>query len=148
MQQAIGALALLVPDYDEAIDYYTQVLGFELVEDTPMGPEKRWVVVRPMNTEVNEVNTETAGGSGHSGCGLVLAKAKNEAERAHIGNQTGGRVFLFLHTDDFWRDYTRYRENGVRFLEEPRTEPYATVAVFEDRFGNRWDLLQKNAQVV
>ena len=128
MTQYIGALALLVPDYDSAIDYYTQVLGFSLKEDTPMGPDKRWVVVSP---------------PGAQECDIILAKAKNASEQASIGNQAGGRGFLFLHTDDFWRDYDRYRSQGVRFLEEPREEPYATVAVFQDALGNRWDLLEK-----
>lgn len=128
MTQYIGALALLIPDYDTAITYYTQVLGFILKEDISMGTEKRWVVISP---------------PGAQECAIVLAKAKNKDELARIGNQTGGRVFLFLHTDNFWRDYEHYRSQGVQFLEEPRNEPYATVAVFEDCFGNRWDLLEK-----
>lgn len=128
MTQYIGALTLLVPDYDKAIDYYTGVLGFTLQEDTPMGPDKRWVVVAP---------------PGAQECAILLAKAKNDDEDARIGDQTGGRVFLFLHTDDFWRDYENYSDRGVHFLEAPRNESYAIVAVFEDCFGNRWDLIQK-----
>ena len=118
---------MLVPDYDEAIAYYTKALGFQLVEDTPLSPEKRWVLVAPR---------------GESSCRLLLAKAKNAAERAAIGRQAGGRVFLFLHTDDFWRDYRAFVAAGVTFNEAPRTEPYGTVAVFTDLYGNKWDLLQ------
>jgi catechol 2,3-dioxygenase-like lactoylglutathione lyase family enzyme len=129
----IGAIALLVADYDEAIAYYTQSLGFELREDSPReaapeNPRKRWVVVAPPGAET----------------GLLLAQAANEAQRARVGDQTGGRVGFFLHTDDFDRDYAAMRAKGVRFMEEPRREDYGTVAVFEDLYGNRWDLLELN----
>jgi catechol 2,3-dioxygenase-like lactoylglutathione lyase family enzyme len=127
MPAHLGAVSVLVPDYDEAIAYYTKALGFQLVEDTPLSPEKRWVLVAPR---------------GESSCRLLLAKAKNAAERAAIGRQAGGRVFLFLHTDDFWRDYRAFVAAGVTFNEAPRTEPYGTVAVFTDLYGNKWDLLQ------
>ena len=127
MTQQIAAIALLVRDYDEAIDYYTRVLGFDLLEDTPLAGGKRWVRVAP------------AGGRGTA---LLLARAANEQQRARVGDQTGGRVFLFLHTDDFQQDYPAMRERGVCFTEEPRHEPYGTVAVFVDLYGNRWDLLQ------
>jgi catechol 2,3-dioxygenase-like lactoylglutathione lyase family enzyme len=124
--QRIAAVTLLVPDYDDAISYFCGVLGFELVEDTALEGGKRWVVVRP---------------SGATGSALLLARAASDAQRARIGDQTGGRVFLFLHTDDFAADHARYIAAGVRFVEPPRSEPYGTVAVFEDAFGNRWDLL-------
>lgn len=127
MKQSLGYVTLLVREYDEAIAYYTGVLGFELVEDTPLGGGKRWVLVGP---------------PGSSESRLLLARAKNETERAAIGNQAGGRVFLFLHTDDFWRDYEALRARGVTFAEAPREEAYGTVAVFTDLYGNRWDLLQ------
>ena len=127
MTQQIGAVALLVRDYDEAIDYYTGALGFDLIEDTPLGEGKRWVLVAP------------AGGRGPA---LLLARAADERQRARVGDQTGGRVFLFLHTDDFWCDYDAMRSRGVRFAEEPRREVYGTVAVFVDLYGNRWDLLE------
>ena len=125
--QHLQYVALLVRDYDEAKAYYVGVLGFELIEDTPLLDEKRWVVVAPPGSH------ETR---------LLLAKAANRAQAERIGNQTGGRVFLFLHTDDFWRDYHSMRARGVNFREEPRKESYGTVAVFEDLYGNRWDLLQ------
>lgn len=127
MKQCIGTVSLVVRDYDEAIAYYTRVLGFRLVEDTARGPGRRWVIVAP---------------PGASECRLLLAQAKNEAELSAVGNQTGGRVFLFLQTDDFARDHAAFRARGVRFLEEPRREDYGTVAVFTDLYGNRWDLLQ------
>lgn len=127
MTQQIAAIALLVRDYDEAIDYYTRVLGFDLLEDTPLAGGKRWVRVAP------------AGGRGTA---LLLARAANEQQRARVGDQTGGRVFLFLHTDDFWRDFAAMRSGGVKFAEEPRQEAYGTVAVFVDLYGNRWDLLE------
>ena len=129
MSQRLGSVSLLVRDYDEAIAYYTGVLGFRLVEDTPLAPGKRWVLVAPP-------------GATDAGTCLLLARAKNPAELAAVGNQTGGRVFLFLHTDDFARDHAAFRARGVEFLEAPRTEPYGTVARFRDLCGNKWDLLQ------
>ncbi|AYA38695.1 VOC family protein [Hymenobacter oligotrophus] len=129
--QRLGAVALLVRDYDEAIAFYTQVLGFELIEDTDQGNGKRWVLVAPPNAA--------------PGTCLLLAKAEGEAQLQAVGNQSGGRVFLFLYTDDFWRDYRAMRERGVHFLEEPRTEAYGTVAVFRDYYGNKWDLLEPRA---
>ena len=127
MAQRIAAVAVVVPDYDEAIAFYRDVVGFELVEDTPLGDGRRWVVVRP---------------AGAAGTALLLARADSEAQRGRIGDQTGGRVFLFLHTDDFAADHGRLLAAGVRFLEPPRTEAYGTVAIFEDAFGNRWDLIE------
>jgi catechol 2,3-dioxygenase-like lactoylglutathione lyase family enzyme len=126
MNQRLAHIAIVVKDYDEAIDFYTKKLDFTLVEDTPLTPEKRWVRVRP------------SGG----GCELLLAKAANEKQLASIGNQTGGRVFLFLHTDDFQRDYERYVDNGVHFVRPPVTESYGSFAVFEDLYGNLWDLIE------
>ena len=126
MNQKIAQIALVVRDYDEAIDWYTGVAGFEVSEDTNLG-HKRWVVLTP---------------SGSGGCALLLAQADGERQEQAIGNQSGGRVFLFLHTDDFWRDHRLMSAKGARFLESPREEPYGTVAVFEDLYGNRWDLLQ------
>ncbi|AEN13125.1 MULTISPECIES: VOC family protein [unclassified Streptomyces] len=123
----IALVTLVVHDYDEAVSFYTDALGFELVEDTDRGDGSRWVVVRPRGT---------------GGTGLLLARARDEAQRAAVGAQTGGRVGFFLHTEDFAGDLERMRAAGVRFLEEPRYEPYGTVAVFEDLYGNRWDLLQ------
>ena len=123
----IGAISLLVRDYDEAIAYYTGTLGFRLIEDSPRGGGKRWVLVAPPGAQ------ETC---------LLLAQAKKDAELAVVGRQTGGRVFLFLHTDDFWRDYRAFAARGVKFTEPPREENYATVVIFEDLYGNRWDLLQ------
>ncbi|MFE3591791.1 VOC family protein [Streptomyces niveus] len=122
----IALVTLVVRDYDEAIAFYTGSLGFDLVEDTDRGDGSRWVVVRP------------PGGEG----ALLLARAADDAQRASIGAQTGGRVGFFLHTDDFARDRARMLAAGVRFLEEPRHEPYGSVAVFEDLYGNHWDLLQ------
>ena len=127
MPQHLAALALLVRDYDEAIAYYTGTLGFTLVEDTDMGKGKRFVRVTP---------------PGSSGCALLLAKAANPDQESRVGDQTGGRVFLFLHTDDFARDHAAYKAKGVRFVEEPRYEAYGDVVVFEDLYGNRWDLVQ------
>jgi catechol 2,3-dioxygenase-like lactoylglutathione lyase family enzyme len=126
--QHIGAIALVVGDYDEALTFYVDKLGFRLIEDTPLGPGKRWVLVAPPGGETR----------------LLLAKAATPDQAARIGDQTGGRVFLFLHTDDFRSDHERMRAQGVTFLEAPRVEPYGTVAVFEDLYGNRWDLLQPN----
>lgn len=120
-------LALLVRDYDEAIAYYAGVLGFDLVEDTKMSETKRWVVVRPKGGALK----------------LLLAKAANDSQAARIGDQTGGRVFLFLDTDNFDADYARYAAAGVRFIETPRSETYGKVVVFEDIYGNKWDLVER-----
>lgn len=130
MTQHIGTVALLVSDYDEAIAYYTGVLGFALVEDTRLADGKRWVLVAP---------------PGGRGTALLLARAADERQRAHVGDQTGGRVFLFLHTDDFRRDYDALRARGVQFAEAPRREAYGMVVVFIDIYGNRWDLLELRA---
>ena len=127
MKQSITQLSLLVKDYDEAIAYYTRIPGFELIEDTQLSETKRWVVVGPKD---------------NTGCNLLLAKASGPEQEAAIGNQTGGRVFLFLHTDDFWRDYNQMEKNGVRFIESPREEVYGTVVVFEDLYGNKWDFIE------
>jgi len=130
MKQNIGAVSLLVRDYDEAISFYVDKLGFDLIEDTDMDNGKRWILVAPQNSRSDSGQT----------C-LLLAKASSPNQLLHVGNQTGGRVFLFLHADDFWRDYNRMKELGVHFLEEPRNEPYGMVVVFEDLYGNKWDLL-------
>lgn len=127
MNQRIVHIALVVNDYDEAIAFYTQKLGFQLLEDTPLSDTKRWVMVTPQ---------------GKGGCCLLLAKGVGDAQRSCIGNQTGGRVFLFLHTDDFWRDYQLYLSRGIRFVRQPAEEAYGTVAVFEDLYGNLWDLIE------
>lgn len=131
MNQTLGALTLLVRDYDEAIAFFVGSLGFELVEDTPLDAAKRWVRVRPRGSDAS------------LGPCLLLARAATAAQEARIGDQTGGRVFLFLETDDCWRDYHRWRAQGVRFLETPREESYGTVVVFQDLYGNRWDLIQR-----
>jgi catechol 2,3-dioxygenase-like lactoylglutathione lyase family enzyme len=128
MNQRIAQFALVVADYDEAIDFYTRVMGFELLEDTVMSETKRWVRVKPR---------------GEGECAILLAKAANPEQLSRVGNQTGGRVFLFLHTDDFWRDYQRLREHQVEFVREPSEEPYGTVAVCKDLYGNLWDLIGK-----
>jgi lactoylglutathione lyase len=130
MAQRLGYVALVVRDYDEAISFYTRSLGFQLIEDTDLGNGKRWVLVRPPGAE---------------GTDLLLARAVNPEQASRIGNQTGGRVFLFLHTDDFWRDYRKMSSQGVKFIRPPSEEAYGTVAVFEDLYGNRWDLLQLKA---
>ena len=128
MKQSIGYVALVVRDYDEAIDFYVGTLGFTLIEDTYIEAQnKRWVLVAPPGA------TESR---------LLLARAVGEEQSSRIGNQTGGRVFLFLHTDDFWRDYKTYKDKGVVFVRQPKEERYGTVAVFEDLYGNQWDLLQ------
>lgn len=128
MNQHLAALALVVTDYDEAIAWYTRALGFELIEDTDMGGGKRWVLLAPPGSR------ETR---------LLLARANGEQQISRIGNQTGGRVFLLLHTDDFHRDYQRMLAQGVVFREQPRDESYGIVAVFEDLYGNLWDLLER-----
>ncbi|MFI6704692.1 VOC family protein [Streptomyces sp. NPDC050509] len=129
----IALVTLVVDDYDKAIAHYTEALGFELAEDTDRGDGSRWVVVRPR---------ALGGTAGGAGTGLLLARAKDDAQRASIGAQTGGRVGFFLYTDDFARDHARMAAAGVRFVQETRHEPYGTVAVFEDLYGNLWDLLQ------
>ena len=129
----IALVTLVVDDYDEAIRFYTEALGFRLAEDAPRPDGSRWVVVVP--------GGEEPGGEAQ-GTALLLARAKGEAQRDRVGDQTGGRVGFFLHTDDFARDHARMLAAGVTFLEEPRHEPYGSVAVFPDPYGNRWDLLQ------
>jgi catechol 2,3-dioxygenase-like lactoylglutathione lyase family enzyme len=130
MSLSIATVSLVVADYDEAIAFYCERLGFELVADTDMGDGKRWVVVAP---------------PGRTGAQLLLAKADGEAQRAAIGNQGGGRVMFFLNTADFERDHAAMTARGVRFLEAPRHEAYGSVAVFEDLYGNKWDLIQPKA---
>jgi catechol 2,3-dioxygenase-like lactoylglutathione lyase family enzyme len=131
MAQTLGYVTLVVRDYDEAISFFRSKIGFELIEDSPSvdreGREKRWVLIAP---------------AGSRGTRILVAKASSPEEESRIGNQTGGRVFLFLHTDDFWGDYRAMTERGVKFVREPKDEPYGTVAVFEDLYGNKWDLLQ------
>lgn len=131
IKQHLGSVALLVHDYDEAIAFYTTKMGFVLLQDTDLGAGKRWVQLSP---------------PGSNGASLLLAKASKPEQTAVVGNQAGGRVFLFLHTNDFWRDYQAMVAKGVQFNELPREEPYGTVAVFEDLYGNKWDLLQLNAE--
>ncbi len=126
MAQYIGNVTLVVRDYDEAIAFYTGKLGFTLSEDTSLGDTKRWVVVRP---------------PGENGCGLLLAKADGEEQISRIGNQTGGRVFMFLYTDNFWADYEKLQQKEVVFKRLPVKEVYGTVAVFEDLYGNLWDFI-------
>ena len=127
MSQQLNMTALIVDDYDKAIHFYVQQLGFELIEDTYQGAQdKRWVVVAPVGSHAH----------------LLLAQANGDQQARVVGQQTGGRVGWFLQTDDFWRDYRSYQQNGVHFLETPREEPYGTVAVFEDLYGNRWDLIE------
>jgi catechol 2,3-dioxygenase-like lactoylglutathione lyase family enzyme len=127
MRQHLGLTTLVVRDYDEALAFYVSKLGFDLREDTRLDSEKRWVVVAP---------------PGSVESGILLAKATNARQAQAIGNQSGGRVFLFLVTDDFYRDHKRFLQQGVTFIEAPRHEPYGTVAVFEDLYGNRWDLIE------
>lgn len=129
MARSLASLALVVRDYDEAIAFFTDALRFTLVEDTPMGGGKRWVRVAPW--------------ADASGPTLLLAKAVTPEQQSRIGNQTGGRVFLFLDTTDFWDDYRHMRARGVRFTEEPREEPYGRVVVFLDLYGNKWDLVER-----
>ncbi len=127
----IGAVTLVVRDYDEAIAFYVDRVGFALIEDVDLGGGKRWVLVGP---------------PGSPGTRLLLAQAAGDGQAARVGDQTGGRVFLFLHTDDFHRDHRAMTERGVRFREAPREEPYGTVAVFEDLYGNLWDLIEPRAK--
>lgn len=127
MKQEIVQVSLVVDDYDEAIEFYTGKLGFDLIEDTVLSETKRWVRIAPP-------------GSGHF-C-LLLAKAANEEQKSRVGNQAGGRVFLFLHTDDFRRDYKSMQEKGIEFIREPSVEEYGTVAVFKDLYGNLWDMIE------
>jgi catechol 2,3-dioxygenase-like lactoylglutathione lyase family enzyme len=128
VKQHLALTSLVVRDYDEALAFYVGTLGFDLIEDSYVAEQdKRWVVVAPPGAVESR---------------LLLARAAGEEQSSRIGNQTGGRVFLFLYTDDFWRDYEAYRSRGVTFVREPKTEPYGTVAVFRDPYGNLWDLLQ------
>lgn len=127
MNQYLAQIAILVKDYEEAIQFYTQKMGFILIEDTLLSETKRWVKVSP---------------PGAKECSLLLAKATNDQQVKSVGNQSGGRVFLFLHTDDFWSDYNNYCSKGIRFVRTPVKEEYGTVAVFEDLYGNLWDLIE------
>ena len=130
MSQTIGYIALLVRDYDKAIAFYTTALGFTVVEDKPVTPDKRWVLIAPR---------------GRTSSCLLLARAATPEQQSRIGNQTGGRVFLFLHTNNFWRDYNDLRARNVLFSEAPRHEAYGTVAVFVDLYGNKWDLVERKS---
>lgn len=127
MSRAITLVTLVVREYDEAVSFFTDGLRFAVAEDRPVGEGKRWVVVTP---------------PGSAGASLLLARAATTEQRAHVGNQTGGRVAFFLETSDFWGDYRHMQSRGIKFTEEPRDEPYATVVVFLDLYGNKWDLLQ------
>ena len=129
MKQKIAYIALVVKDYDEAIKFYTEKLDFQLLEDTPLSEDKRWVLIAPTGAEE---------------CCLLLAKAADDKQMESVGNQTGGRVFLFLFTDDFWRDYHKMLDRNINFVRPPKEENYGLVAVFEDLYGNLWDLLQPN----
>jgi len=128
MKQTLAHIAIVVDDYDKAIDHYTRQLGFTLTEDTRLSETKRWVLVTPPG----------------SACSLLIAQASTEEQKQHIGNQTGGRVFLFLHTDNFDRDYNRLQEHKIEIVREASMEPHGKVAVFKDLFGNLWDLIQPN----
>ncbi len=128
MKQNLAHVAVVVKDYDEAITYYTNILGFKLIEDTVLSETKRWVMVQPAGSE--------------NGCNLLLARAATPAQEKCIGNQTGGRVFLFLYTDHFYRDFNNYTAKGVEFTIAPHVEEYGTVAVFKDLYGNLWDLIE------
>jgi catechol 2,3-dioxygenase-like lactoylglutathione lyase family enzyme len=131
MKQHIARIAIVVDDYDDAIQFYTKKLKFTLMEDTVMSATKRWVVVAPQ---------------GATECAVLLAKAANDEQRSRVGNQTGGRVFMFLYTDDFWRDYNFMVAESVHFVRQPSEEDYGTVAVFEDLYGNLWDFIEPKAQ--
>ena len=127
MPQQLGYVTLVVREYDEAIDFFTEKLNFTLIEDTRLSDEKRWVLIAPPDSD---------------GTALLLARAATPEQSSRIGNQTGGRVAFFIHTDDFWRDYQAMRAKNVEFIRGPNEESYGTVAVFEDLYGNKWDLLQ------
>ena len=131
MPQMLAHVAVVVRNYDEAIAFYTRVLSFRLLEDTDLGGGKRWVLVGP---------------AGSIGTSILLAQAATPEQATRIGNQTGGRVFLFLHTDDFWRDYHALQSHNVEFVRDPKEEPYGTVAVFKDLHGNLWDLIQRKKE--
>jgi catechol 2,3-dioxygenase-like lactoylglutathione lyase family enzyme len=130
MKQTLGHIALVVREYDEALAFFTRTLNFRVIEDTPLSEDKRWVLIAP---------------PGSQGTSLLLARAATPEQVSRIGNQTGGRVFLFLYTDDFWRDYNEMTVRKVKFTRPPSEETYGTVAVFEDLYGNQWDLLQRKA---
>jgi uncharacterized glyoxalase superfamily protein PhnB len=127
MKQQLVNVAIVVDNYDDAIEFYTKKLHFDLIEDTQLSPTKRWVLVAPKNSE---------------GCRLLLAQASNEEQESRVGNQTGGRVFLFLHTDDFERDYQNLKEHNIKIIRERVEETWGTVVVFEDLYGNKWDLIE------
>jgi catechol 2,3-dioxygenase-like lactoylglutathione lyase family enzyme len=127
MRQTLGHVVLVIRDYDEALAFFTGTLNFKVIEDTGLSADKRWVLVAPPGSE---------------GTSLLLARAATPEQTSRIGNQTGGRVFLFLHTDDFWRDYREMTARKVKFIGPPREEDYGTIAVFEDLYGNKWDLLE------
>jgi len=127
MRQTLGHVVLVIRDYDEALAFFTGTLNFKVIEDTGLSADKRWVLVAPPGSE---------------GTSLLLARAATPEQTSRIGNQTGGRVFLFLHTDDFWRDYREMTARRVKFIGPPREEDYGTIAVFEDLYGNKWDLLE------
>jgi catechol 2,3-dioxygenase-like lactoylglutathione lyase family enzyme len=127
MRQNLAHIALVVDDYDSAINYYTKVLNFDLLEDTTLSPDKRWVLI---------------GLPGSNGCSILLAKASNDAQKSHIGNQTGGRVFLFIHTDNFDRDHKNLLNHNVKIVREPVKENWGNVLVFADIYGNLWDLIE------
>jgi len=129
--QTLGHIALVVRDYDEALAFFTRTLNFKLIEDTRLSADKRWVLIAPPSSH---------------GTSLLLARAATSEQESRIGNQAGGRVFLFLHTDNFWRDYHEMTSRKVKFIRPPQEEPYGTVAVFVDLYGNRWDLIQRKEE--
>jgi catechol 2,3-dioxygenase-like lactoylglutathione lyase family enzyme len=131
MNQKLAQIAIVVNDYDEAIDFYTNKLHFDLIEDTKLSEEKRWIIVKPKGSE----------------CALILAKAANEEQRSRVGNQTGGRVFLFLQTDDFERDFQNLIDQEIKIVREPVVESWGKVAVFEDLYGNLWDLIESSPPI-
>ena len=138
MNQHIAHITLVVDNYDEAIQFYTQKLNFTLIEDTKLSETKRWVKVAPKGDAQHPADGQ---------CCLLLAQAANEEQKSRVGNQTGGRVFLFLYTDDLWRDYNNMLEKKINFVRPPSAEPYGTVAVFEDLYGNLWDLIELKNKV-